>query len=148
MYDSRFTTSSTKECGNMNDNLQRSNLKGDAYNEVKRNNIHMDVNIGMEPSTDLQHKQKYIFIDGKDNDDPINDIAKFFGSPTMLSEFSVYVIPHHLSSTIFKKRRQIKKSRILQDPFTDPTKRKKLRKEIDHSSTSFNPLRSISKEAL
>ena len=35
----------------------------------------MDVNICMEPSTDLQHKCKYISIDGKDNDDPINDIT-------------------------------------------------------------------------
>ena len=76
MHDSRFTTSSTKENGNMNDDLQHSNLKGDAYNEVERNEIHMDVNIDIEPSTDLQHKHKYISIDGKDNDDPINDIAK------------------------------------------------------------------------
>ena len=145
MHDSRFTTSSTKENGNMNDDIQCSNLKGDAYNEVERNDVHMDVNIGMEPSTDLQHKHNCISIDWKDNDDPINDIAKLFGSPTMPSEFSIYVIPHHLSSTIFKKRREIKKSRILQDPFIDPTKRKKLKKEIGYSSTSFNPLRSISK---
>ena len=138
MHDSRFITSSTKENDNMNDDLQRSNLKGDKYNEVERNNIHMDVNIGMEPSTDLQHKHKYISIDGKDIDDPINDIVKLFGSPTMPSEFSVYVILHHLSFTIFKKRHQMKKSRILQDPFTDSTKRKKLRKEIGYSSTSFN----------
>ena len=89
MQDSRFTTSSTKENGNMNDDLQRSNLKGDAYNEVERNDIHMDVNIGMEPSIDLQHKHKHISIDGKDNDDSINDIAKLFGSPTMPSEFLV-----------------------------------------------------------
>ena len=53
MHDSRFTTSSTKENDNMNDDFQRSNLKDDAYNEVERNDIHMDVNIGMEPSTDL-----------------------------------------------------------------------------------------------
>ena len=101
-------------------------MKGDAYDEVEKDDIHMDVNIDMEPSTDLQHKHKQISIDGKDNDDPIIDIAKLFCSPTMPSEFSVYVIPHHLSFTIFKKKRQIKKSRILQDPFTNPTKRKKL----------------------
>ena len=41
MHDSRFTTSSTKENGNMNDDLQRSSLKGDAYNEVERNDIHI-----------------------------------------------------------------------------------------------------------
>ena len=108
MDDSRSTTSSTKVNGNINYDLQRSNLKGDAYNEVKRNDIHIDVNIGMEPSTYLQHKHKYkhryISIDGKDNDDPVNDIAKLFGSLTMPSEFSIYVIPHHISSTIFKKR--------------------------------------------
>ena len=110
MHDSRFTTFSTKENDNMNDDLQHSNLKGDAYDEVERDDIHMDVNIGMEPSTDLQHKYKHISIDGKDNGDPIIDIAKLFCSPTMPSEFSVYVIPHHLSLTIFKKKRQIKKS--------------------------------------
>ena len=132
----------------MNDDLQHSNFKGDAYNEVERNDIHMDVNIDMEPSTNLQLQHKHMSIDGKDNDDLVLDIAKLFGSLTMSSEFSVYVIPHHLSSTIFKKRRQIKKSQILQGPFTDPTKRKKLRKEIGYSSNSFNPLRLIFEEAL
>ena len=110
MHDSRFTTSSTKENDNMNNSLQHSNLKGDAYNEIERNGIHMNVNIGMEPSICLQLTHKHISIDGKDNDDQVIDIAKLFSSPTMPTEFSVYVIPHHLSSTIFKKRRQIKKS--------------------------------------
>ena len=41
MHDSRFTTSSTKENGNMNDDVQRSSLKGDVYNEVERNDIHI-----------------------------------------------------------------------------------------------------------
>ena len=36
------------------------------------------------------------------NDDPVIDIAKLFGTPTMSGEFLVYVIPHHLSPTIFK----------------------------------------------
>ena len=58
--------------------------------------------------------------DDYSNDDPIIDIAKLFGTPTMSGEFSVYVILHHLSPVIFKRRREIKKSRILQHPFTDP----------------------------
>ena len=66
----------------------------------------------------------------------------------MLGEFSVYVIPYHLSPTIFKRRHEIKKSRILQHPFTDPTKRKKLRKEIEEPLTLFDPLRPTSEEAL
>ena len=121
MHDSRFTTSSTKENYNMNDDLQHSNLKGDAYNEVERNDIHMNMNIGMKPSIDLQLQHQHIFIDEKDNDDLAIDIVKLFGSPAMPSEFSVYVIPHQLSSTIFQKRRQIKKYQILKDPFTCPT---------------------------
>ncbi|KAL6328480.1 hypothetical protein AAG906_038355 [Vitis piasezkii] len=68
--------------------------------------------------------------DDYSNDDPIIDIAKLFGTPTMSGEFSVY----------------IKKSRILQHPFTDPTKRKKLRKEIDESLTLFDLLHPTSKE--
>ena len=47
------------------------------------------------------------------NDDPVIDIAKLFGTPTMSGEFLVYVIPHHLSSTILKQRHEIKKSCIL-----------------------------------
>ena len=82
------------------------------------------------------------------NDDPVIDITKLFGTPTMSGEFLVYVIPHHLSPTIFKRRREIKKSCILQHPFIDPTKRKKLRKEIKEPLTLFDPLRPTSEEAL
>ena len=32
MHDSRFTTSNTKVNDNLNDDLQHSNLKGDAHN--------------------------------------------------------------------------------------------------------------------
>ena len=78
--------------------------------------------------------------DDYSNDDLVIDIAKLFGTPTMSAEFSVYVIPHHLSPTIFKRKREIKKSRILQHPFTDPTKRKKLRKEIKEPLILFDPL--------
>ena len=110
MHISRFTKSSIKENENMNDDLQHENLKGDTYNEVERNEIPMDVNIGMKPSIDLQLQHKHISINWKDNDDPVIDIAKLFGSLTMSSKFSIYVILCHLSSTIFKRRRQIKKS--------------------------------------
>ncbi|KAL6333970.1 hypothetical protein AAG906_000021 [Vitis piasezkii] len=71
-------------------------------------------------------------------DDPVIDIAKLFGTPTMSGEFSRYVIHHHLSPAIFKRRREIK----------NPTKRKKLRKEIEKPLTSFDHLRPISEEAL
>ncbi|KAL6312354.1 hypothetical protein AAG906_008010 [Vitis piasezkii] len=117
--------------------LESSNEEHDVIDdEVERNDIPMDVNIGMELKDDYF------------NDDPIIDIAKLFGTPTMSGEFSVYVIPHHLSPAIFKRRREIKKSRILQHPFTDPTKRKKLRKEIEEPLTLFDPLRPTFKEAL
>ena len=87
----------------------------------------------MEASKNLQLVEKHTTKELKDdysNDDSVIDIAKLFGIPTISDEFSVYVIPHHLSSTIFKRRCEIKKSCILQHPFIDPTKRKKLRKEI------------------
>ena len=51
--------------------------------------------------------------DDYSNDDLVIDIAKLFGTITMSGEFSVYVIPHHLSSTIFKQAHEIKKSYIL-----------------------------------
>ncbi|RVW49606.1 Ubiquitin-like-specific protease ESD4 [Vitis vinifera] len=119
--------------------------------EVERNDIPMDVNIDMEASRNLQLAEKHMTKELKDDysiDDPVIDIAKLFGTPTMSGEFSVYVIPHHLSPAIFKRRREIKKSHILQHPFKDPTKRKKLRKEIEKPLTLFDPLRPISEEAL
>ncbi|XP_034676988.1 uncharacterized protein LOC117907533 [Vitis riparia] len=119
--------------------------------EVERNDIPMDVNIDMEASRNLQLAEKHMTKELKDDysiDDPVIDIAKLFGTPTMSGEFSVYVIPHHLSPAIFKRRREIKKSHILQHPFTDPTKRKKLRKKIEKPLTSFDPLHPISEEAL
>lgn len=47
--------------------------------------------------------------DDYSNDDPAIDIAKLFGIPSMPDKFSIYVIPHHLSPTIFKLRCEIKK---------------------------------------
>ncbi|KAL6349597.1 hypothetical protein AAG906_034254 [Vitis piasezkii] len=131
--------------------VKSSNEEHGCYDdEVERNDIPMDVNIDMEASRNL-HLQKHMTKELKDDysiDDPVIDIAKLFGTQTISGEFSVYVIPYHLSPAIFKRRREIKKSRILQHSFTDPTKRKKLRKEIEKSLTSFDPLRPISEEAL
>ncbi|KAL6323807.1 hypothetical protein AAG906_003428 [Vitis piasezkii] len=77
--------------------------------EVERNDIPMDVNIGMEASRNLQLVEKHMTKELKDdysNDDPVIDIVKLF----------------------------------------DPTKRKKLRKEIEESLTLFGPLRPTSEE--
>ncbi|RVW56744.1 hypothetical protein CK203_095719 [Vitis vinifera] len=74
--------------------------------EVERNDIPMDVNIDMEASRNLQLAEKHMTKELKDDysiDDPVIDIAKLFGTPTMSGEFSVYVIPHHLSPAIFKR---------------------------------------------
>eukprot|EP00261_Vitis_vinifera_P028229 XP_010662334.2 PREDICTED: uncharacterized protein LOC104882098 [Vitis vinifera] len=152
MHDTRFRKSSTKENdNNMGFDFQTGIFEDVTDDEVERNDIPMDVNIDMEASRNLQLAEKHMTKELKDDysiDDPVIDIAKLFGIPTMSGEFSVYVIPHHLSPAIFKRRREIKKSRILQHPFTDPTKRKKLRKEIEKPLTSFDPLRPISEEAL
>ncbi|RVX01746.1 hypothetical protein CK203_024454 [Vitis vinifera] len=79
--------------------------------EVERNDIPMDVNIGMEASRNLQLVEKHMTKELKDdyfNDDPVIDIAKLF----------------------------------------DPTKRKKLRKEIEEPLILFDPLHPTSEEAL
>ncbi|XP_059593061.1 uncharacterized protein LOC132253833 [Vitis vinifera] len=152
MHDTRFKKSSTKENdNNMGFDFQTGIFEDVTDDEVERNDIPMNVNIDMEASRNLQLAEKHMTKELKDDysiDDPVIDIAKLFGTPTMSGEFSVYVIPHHLSPAIFKQRHEIKKSRILQHPFTDPTKRKKLRKEIEKPLTSFDPLRPISEEAL
>ncbi|KAL6325150.1 hypothetical protein AAG906_022995 [Vitis piasezkii] len=85
--------------------------------------------------------------DDYSNDDPIIDIAKLFSTPTMLGEFSIYVIPHHLSPAIFKLRCEIK-SRVSCSTLYRSSKRKKLRKEIEKPLTLFDHLHPISKEAL
>ena len=85
----------------------------------------------------------------KDDDmifDLIVDIAKLFDTPTISGNFSVYVFPKQLSPTIFKRRRELKKSYFLQSPFTNSTKRMKIRKERKTTS-KFNHLQSISEEA-
>ena len=152
MHDTRFIKSNTKENDDyMGFDFQTGIIQDVTDDEVERNDIPMDVNIGMEASRNLQLAEKHMTKELKDdyfNDDPVIDIAKLFGTPTMSGEFLVYVIPHHLSSTILKQRHDIKKSCILQHSFTDPTKRKKLRKEIEEPLILFDPLHPTSEEAL
>ncbi|RVW41766.1 hypothetical protein CK203_113414 [Vitis vinifera] len=93
--------------------------------EVERNDIPTDVNIGMETFKNLQLAKKHMTKELKDdysNDDLVIDIAKLFGTITMSGEFS--------------------------HSFTNPTKRKKLRKKIEEPLTLFDPLHPTSEEAL
>ena len=88
--------------------------------EMEKNDIPMDVNIGIETFGDLQFAQKHMtreFKDDYSNDDPIIDISNQFIAPTMVGEFSIYVIPCHLFSTIFKWRCEIKKISYLATAF-------------------------------
>ena len=60
----------------------------------------------------------------------------------------VHVFPHQLSPNIFKRRKEVKKSHLLQYPFTDPTKRRKLlMSKTDITSSIFDPLRPPSMKA-
>ena len=113
------------------------------------NHGHIDVKINIEEIIDIVATKKHIIGMEKDADvifDPIVDIAKLFDTSTVSDNFSVYVFPKQLSPTIFKRRRELKKSYFLQPPFTDLTKRRKIRKEGETTS-DFNHLQSISDEA-
>ena len=99
--------------------------------------------------TNIVVAEKHIIGMEKDDDvifDPIVDIAKLFDTPTISDNFSIYVFPKQLSITIFKRRHELKKSYFLQPPFTNPTKRRKIRKEGETTSY-FNPLQFIYEEA-
>ena len=106
MHSTRFTKSSTKKKdNNMGFDFQTEIFEDVINDEVERNDIPMNVTIGMEASRNLQLVEKHMTKELKDdysNDDLVIDIAKLFGTPTMSVEFSVYVIPYHLSPTIFK----------------------------------------------
>ena len=94
MHDTRFTKSSTKEKDNMGFDFQTGIFQDVIDDEVERNDIPMDVNIGMEASRNLHLAEKHMTKELKDdysNDDPVIDIVKLFGTPTMSGEFSVYV---------------------------------------------------------
>ncbi|KAL6332951.1 hypothetical protein AAG906_019961 [Vitis piasezkii] len=110
---------------NASQDAKKDDLRHEKNDEVERNDIPMDVNIGMEASRNLQLVEKHMTKELKDdysNDDPVIVIAKLFGTPTMSGEFS--------------------------HPFTDPTKRKKLRKEIEDPLTLFDPLHLTFEETL
>ena len=95
MHDTRFRKSSTKENdNNMGFDFQTGIFEDVTDDEVEKNDIPMDVNIGMGASRDLQLVEKHMTKEWKD--DSVIDIAKLFGTPTMSGKFSVYVIPHHL----------------------------------------------------
>ncbi|RVW40336.1 hypothetical protein CK203_114842 [Vitis vinifera] len=100
MHDTRFRKSSTKENdNNMGFDFQTGIFEDVTDDEVEKNDIPMDVNIDMEASRNLQLAEKHMTKELKDDysiDDPVIDIAKLFGTPTMSGKFSVYVIPHHL----------------------------------------------------
>ena len=113
------------------------------------NHDHIDVKTNTEEITVIVAAEKHIIGMEKDDDvifNPIIDIAKLFDTPTVSGNFSVYVFPKQLSPTIFKQRRELKKSYFLQPPLTDPTKKRKNRNEGETTS-DFNPLQSISEEA-
>ena len=113
------------------------------------NHDHIDVKTNTKEIPYIVVVEKHIIGMKKDDDVifyPIIDIAKLFDTPTISGNFSVYVFPKQLSPTIFKRRRELKKSYFLQPPFTDPTKRRKIRKEGETTS-DFNPLQSIFEEA-
>ncbi|XP_034698995.1 uncharacterized protein LOC117924483 isoform X3 [Vitis riparia] len=60
----------------------------------------------------------------------------------------VHVFSHQVSPNIFKRRREVKKSYLLQHPFIDPTKKRKLlMTKTDIASSIFDPLRPPSMEA-
>ena len=60
----------------------------------------------------------------------------------------VHVFPHQLSPNIFKRRREVKKSHLLQHPFTYPTKRRKLlMSKTNITLSTFDPLQPPSMEA-
>ncbi|KAL6350451.1 hypothetical protein AAG906_004402 [Vitis piasezkii] len=84
--------------------------------EVERNDIPMDVNIDMEASRNLHLREKHMTKELKD-DYSIDD--------------PLLILPSCLVSQL--------------SPLYDPTKRKKLRKEIEKPLTSFDPLRPISR---
>ncbi|KAL6330472.1 hypothetical protein AAG906_040402 [Vitis piasezkii] len=150
MHDTRFRKSSTKENdNNMGFDFQTGIFEDVTDDEVERNDIPMDVNIDMEASRNLQLAEKHMTKELKDDysiDDPVIDIAKLFGTPTMSKSFR-YVIPHHLSPPFLSEGVRLKVS-YLTAPFYRSHQEKETKKEIEKPLTSFDPLRPISEEAL
>ena len=89
------------------------------------NHGHIDVKTNTKEITDIVVAEKHIIGMEKDDDvifNPIIDIAKLFDTPTVSGNFSVYVFPKQLASTIFKRICELKKSYFLQPPFIDKEK--------------------------
>ena len=96
--------------------------------------------MGNETTLDFKSKLEKIETSRKDNDkealkdDPPDAIV-------------VHVFQHQLSPNIFKQRREVNKSHLLQHPFTDPIKKiKLLMSKTDITSSIFDPLRPPSME--
>ena len=96
--------------------------------------------MGNETTLDFKSKLEKIVSSRKDNDkEALKDDPP--------DATVVHVFPHQLSSNIFKRIREIKKSHLLQHPFIDPTKRRKLlMSKTDITSSIFDPLRPPSME--
>ena len=104
------------------------------------NHDHIYVKTNTKEITYIVAVEKHIIGMEKDDDvifDPIIDIAILFDTPTVSGNFLVYVFPKQLSPTIFKRRHELKKFYFLQSPFTNPTKRMKIRKKRETTS-EFN----------
>ena len=60
-----------------------------------------------------------------------------------------HLYPHQVSPYVFKRKREVKKSYVLQHPFTNPTKKKKmLMSKFSKPSIAFDLLRLPSSKAL
>ncbi|RVW77003.1 hypothetical protein CK203_036886 [Vitis vinifera] len=117
MHDTRFKKSSTKENdNNVGFDFQTGIFEDVTDDEVERNDIPMDVNIDMEASRNLQLAEKHMTKELKDDysiDDPVIDIAKLFGIPTISSEFS-----HIDVAFFFFQKRQIENPHLFPQKFT------------------------------
>ena len=107
----------------------------------KSSNEPYTTTMGNETTLDFKSKLEKIETLRKDNDkEALKDDP--------LDATVVHVFPHQLSPNIFKQRKKVKKSHILQHPFTYPTKRRKLlMSKTDITSSIFDSLRPPSMEA-
>ena len=97
--------------------------------------------MGNEMTMDIKSKLENFETSRKDND-------REASMDDTLDETPVHVFPYQLSPNIFKRRREMKKSHLLQQPFMDLTqKRKLLMTKTDIVSIIFYPLRPPSIDA-
>ena len=122
------------------------NDKFESFMKDKEDGNHAHMNV--ETDKEIVVAEKHIIRMEKDEDmslDPIIDIAKLFDTPSLSGNFSVYVLSKQSCPTIFKRRRELKRSYFLQHPFTDPTTKRKIRKEKE-TSLDVNHFQSIFEE--